>query len=411
MKTGDVLTVDIISLDHFGRGIAKKDNFIFFVSNALPLEIVDIKIVKVKKNIIEAEVCKYLKKSSDRVVVSCPFYEECGGCDLLHLNYNKQLDYKQNKVKEIMRKFANLDGDKVKDIKHANNCHYRNKVTFKVDDKIGFYKKKSNDIVEVKDCYISDERINKVVSLIRDTSNIKEIMVRASKYTNDLMMVVDGVLSREDLNFLKEYVTSIYVKENNKLRNIYGHDACYEKLRNYVYKILPDAFFQVNTDCAKLMYDQVKEYLSLDINDVVLDLYCGTGSIGIYISDVPKKVLGIEVNRDAITSALENAKINEVSNIDFICDKVENVVNKLDYIPNKIVVDPPRSGLDGKTVSYLNDSGADIIVYVSCDPVTLARDLKLLDNYEVIEITPFDMFSNTYHVECVCLLNLKKFED
>ena len=407
MKLGDVLLVEIISLDHFGRGVAKKDNFIFFVIDALPLEVVKIKVMKIKKNIVETQVCEYLKKSSDRVKPICPYYIECGGCDLMHLVYDKQLSYKENKVKEIMYKFAFLDSAKVKNIKHACNYHYRNKVTFKVDNKIGFYKKKSNDVVEIKDCYISDERINKVISLIKDISNIKEVMVRSSKYTDDLMVVINGVLSKEDFMSLKTYVSSIYVKENNKLKNIYGSDACYEKLGNYVYKILPDAFFQVNTDCARLMYDQVKEYLNLSENDFILDLYCGTGSIGIYISDVPKRVLGVEVNKDAITSAIYNAKLNKVNNIDFICDKVENVVNKLDYQPNKIVVDPPRSGLDSKTIYYLNNSKANIIVYVSCDPVTLARDLKLLDNYEVIEITPFDMFSNTYHVECVCLLKLR----
>ena len=182
------------------------------------------------------------------------------------------------------------------------------------------------------------------------------------------------------------------------------NDACYEVLGNYVYKILPDAFFQVNTDCALMLYNQVLEYLDLHQDDVVLDLYCGAGSIGIYISDIPKKILGVEVNADAFESAIVNAKINDISKIDFMCAKVEDIINSIDYYPNKIIVDPPRSGLDQKTIEYLNQSKAEILVYVSCDPVTLARDLKLLNNYEVLEITPFDMFSQTYHVECVVKL-------
>ena len=403
MKNGDLLTVSIASLDHFGRGITHYDNLIIFVDNALPKEEVLIKITKVKKKMLEARVVKYLKKSSNRVEPICPYYLECGGCDLMHLNYEEQLRYKENKVKEIMYKFARIS-DKVGKIKHALNYHYRNKVVFKVNNKIGFYKKGSNDLVAIENCYISDERINKVISLIKDTQKIKEIMIRASKNTNDVMLVVDGILSQADLDRLRGYVTSIYIKTNGNLKNIFGHDACYEVLGNYVYKILPDAFFQVNTDCALMLYNQVLEYLDLHQDDVVLDLYCGAGSIGIYISDIPKKILGVEVNADAFESAIVNAKINDISKIDFMCAKVEDIINSIDYYPNKIIVDPPRSGLDQKTIEYLNQSKAEILVYVSCDPVTLARDLKLLNNYEVLEITPFDMFSQTYHVECVVKL-------
>lgn len=410
MKCGDNLIVEIIGLDHFGRGIAKIDDKIIFVGNALPKEKVKIIVDKVKKNIVEASVLEYLETSSNRIEPVCPYFYECGGCDLMHLDYLHQLEYKENKVKEIMHKFAGIDNARIKNIMYSENAGYRNKATFKVDNGIGFYKKSSNDVVKIDSCYISNEKINKIIGLLHHTDKIKEIIIRASKYTNDCMLIIDGKLDDCDLNRVKEFVTSIYIKDGKSLKNIYGNDSLYEKLGDYVFKILPSAFFQVNTKCAEKMYDKVKEYLDLTKDDIVLDLYCGTGSIGIYISDTPKKVLGIEINDDAIKSARENAVINNVKNIEFICSPVEKIINNIDINPNKIVVDPPRAGLDKKTIEYLNKVKVDTLVYVSCDSVTLARDLKSLDAYEVKEITPFDMFSNTYHVECVTLLQKKSFE-
>ena len=406
------MIVKVLKMDHQGRGIAKVNDKAVFIYNALPDEVVDIRVIKENKKIMEAVVLKYIETSKKRINPICPYYLECGGCDLMHINYNDELEYKENKIRQIIEKFTTLPLQIIKPIVGNDNKNYRNKATFHVDSKIGYYSKKSFKIVDIDNCFIASKEINDILKNLKkiNLNNIYEIVIRTSKYLKDKMIILkfnNYINEEEIISKLKNIVDSIIIYQNKEYKTIYGKGFINDKIGDYIFKISPDSFFQVNTSQAKILYDKVLEYLNPNINDKVLDLYCGTGTIGIYVSKYVKSVKGIEINKYAVIDANYNKKINNVDNISFECldaSKVDKIKDKFD----SVIVDPPRSGLDKKAINYLINLKAKKIVYVSCDPVTLARDLEILkDYYNVKEITPVDMFSNTYHVECVCVLKLK----
>lgn len=387
------LEVEITNLDHFGRGIVKKEKPIF-IDNALVGEIVEIEITKDNKKYSEGRVIKYIKKSPLRVESNCPFYDKCGGCDLLHLSYQEQLKYKEIKVKEIIKKFSGLEC--IKEIVPTIQYNYRNKVTLHVKQKLGYYQKKSYDIINIDNCLIADERINDLIKKLNniDLNTITKITIRVS--SKESMLVIEG--GKLDITSFKEVDTIIV--DNQVLK---GRGYIIEEINNLKFVISPDSFFQVNRLGMINIYDQVLKYVDNDTN--VLDLYCGTGTIGIYLADKVNQVLGIEINKSAINDALMNKKINNLDNIDFKLGDVEDVLNNNSFKADCIVVDPPRAGLGNMVIKNIFKIQPQKLIYVSCDPVTLARDLNILkDKYNVVEITPFDMFSNTYHVECVCAL-------
>lgn len=404
-----IVTID--SLDHQGRGITHIDGKVMFVFNALEGEAVEAKILKVKKNIIEAKSIRILKESKDRIKSDCPYFGVCGGCDLLHMTYQKQLGYKENKVKEIMKKFAGITDKVLPIVPNEHSFYYRNKVIFKVDGGIGFYFKKSNQVVKIEKCLLLNQKMNELLFWIKenmDLKEVKEVMIRVSEYLESSMIVFDVTkdfkISQIPVPKLKR--TSILVKRDHLYEKVCGDDFIVEKVGEYQFKISPEAFFQVNTEQMKKLYKLVLDYSDLTGKENVLDLYCGTGTIGIFLSEKAKKVIGVEINKKAIEDANWNKEINHISNIDFVCGDVGSILKEKNFNADLVVVDPPRAGLDEKTVLELSKIKASKMIYVSCDPVTLARDIRRLSKiYEVINIIPVDMFSNTYHVECVCLLN------
>ena len=403
------MSYKITKLDHQGRGITKIDEKIVFVENALPSEEVEINIHNNKKKYMEANVVKYISKSDKRVESDCIYYDKCGGCDLRHIKYEDTLKFKEDKGKEVINKFTGLD-IKINPIIKTNPYNYRNKVSFKVDEVIGYYKKKTNDIIKIEKCLLLDERINIILEKISkiDLKNVINIIIRSSKNTNDIMIIfeVKGNFDLANISDLKE-VSSIIVKENNTYKTIYKLDNIYEKLDDLTFIISPESFFQVNTEGCLKLYNKVKEVLDLNENDNVLDLFCGTGTIGIYLSKYVKKVIGVEINKYAVLDANKNKELNKINNIEFICEDVNKIIDKFKDI-DVVVVDPPRSGLDKNMIDSLIKINPKQIAYVSCDPITLARDLKILsEEYEIKEITPVDMFPYTCHVECVCLLKSK----
>ena len=393
MKT---LEVEIMNLDHFGRGIARANKPIF-IDNALVGEVVEIEITKDKKKYSEGKVINYIKKSPLRVESDCPYYDKCGGCDLLHLSYEEQLKYKENKVKEIIKKFSNLEC--VNKIVPSVQYNYRNKVTLHVNKKVGYYQKKSYDIIAIDNCLIADNKINKLIKKLNniDLNTISKIMIRTSN--KEIMLVVEG----GSVNIaLFDEVDTIIV-DNKVLK---GKGYIINDVNNLKFVISPNSFFQVNQIGMFNIYNQVLKYV--DENTNVLDLYCGTGTIGIYLANKVNKVLGVEINSSAINDALLNKKVNNLTNIDFKLGDVGTILNNNNFKADCIVVDPPRAGLDNVAIKNIIKINPQKLIYVSCDPVTLARDLNILSNdYNVLEITPFDMFSNTYHVECVALLTKK----
>ena len=409
----------IEKLDNFGRGISHINNKIVFISNALGDEVVDATTTYSNKKFDEAKVNEIIEVSRMRIKPICPYFDICGGCNLLHMNYDDQLKFKYNKVKDIIFKYLK-ENIKVNDVIYSNQFNYRNKASFEVKEKLCYKMRKSTNLVDINYCYLLDKNINDIVHVLNNLNlkNINNITIRTGE--EDIMVIISGNPTQEIIDALKEKARSIYV--NDKL--VYGRSNIVSKIGNYEFFVSDKSFFQVNKYNVKNLYDKVLEYAELTGNENILDLYCGTGTIGIYLSKYAKSVIGIEVNEQAIFDAnvnknknnIENisficdttSNINNIENISFICDTTSNINNIVNNDFDVIIVDPPRSGLDKNTINFLINSKAKRIVYVSCDIMTLVRDLNILkQDYDIREITPVDMFPNTYHVECVCVLNLK----
>lgn len=392
----------IEKLDHYGRGITKLNNKTIFVENALPNEIVEIKINKEKKNFIEASVSKYIQKCNNRIEPKCPYYNLCGGCNIMHLSYADQLKFKQDKIENIINKYLNTKV-KINNIISSNtNEFYRNKVTFQVKENIGFYNNETYNIINVDKCIISNELINNSIKYLKKL-NLKDVTkITCRTGSNELMIIIETLNVNLDINPLKNIAHSIYFKRNNEYIHIFGKEYICETLGDYNFKISPDSFFQVNIDTCLKLYNKIKDYIGTNKN--VIDLYCGTGSIGIFVSN-RNRVIGIEINEEAIKDAKNNKKLNNIKNIDFICGDSGKKLKDLNFNPNIIIVDPPRNGLNKETLDNVLNFKVDQIIYVSCDPMTFVRDLNILNEYyDIKEITPFDMFPNTHHIENIAYM-------
>jgi len=390
----------IESLDHQGRGIAKQNEKVYFVDNAIEGEEVEVNILKTKKNICECEVTKYYKlNENDRIKPICPYYKDCGGCDIMHIkNQNK---YKKDKLNNIMNKYVDKTLE-IDEVVNLNNLNYRNKITLQVQNqKLGLYKKKSNQIVEIDNCYLAKESINDLIKIIKNEINLENVNQIVIKASTEIMVIF---YTNKNINInidpLKQKVHSIYIND----KKIFGKDKIIEKMDDYQFLVSPESFFQVNNEVATAMYNYINSLI--ENVDVLFDLYCGTGTIGIFLNKKAKKIIGIEINKSAINDANQNKELNKVKNTQFFCTDAANITNKTNLKPDAIIIDPPRSGLDKKMIDDIKKLKPKQIIYVSCDPMTLARDLKKFNEYEIKSIKGFDMFPNTYHVESVTLLEL-----
>ena len=394
------MEVKIDRLSDTGEGIGIFSNKVVFVPKSVVGDVVVVKNVREYKKYVVSDIDKIIVSGDDRCAVKCPYFDSCGGCQIMNIIYNKQLIYKKNKVINMFKKYGNVNVNP--QIVGTSQFNYRNKIVFSVvDGRLGLFKYRSHNVVKVNECLLVLDVINDVVKLINDNidlSLVKRVMIRASSF-NNLMVCFEGEVSNIDI--LKKYVDSIYV--NNVL--VFGKSKIVTKLGNYLFEVSNNSFFQVNYEQVIRLYDKVREYLPGF--GKVLDLYCGTGTIGIYVSDKCDSVIGIEINEDSVRDARCNKSLNNVKNIDFVCGDVEDVI-KDDVYFDSVIVDPPRAGLSSKTKDILLDIGSENIIYVSCDPMTLVRDINYLSSkYEVRDVTLFDMFPNTYHVESVVLLKKK----
>lgn len=406
--------VEIVSLDHQGRGIGKIDNKTVFVPNALPGEVVEVEITNEKKKFCEASVNRILQKATERIESICPYFSVCGGCDLLHISYEEQLKYKQAKIVDIMKRYCQVNFD-IKNIISSNVFHYRNKVVFHVSNgKIGYYKEKSNKLIEIDTCLLVDKKINAIYNCIQKANldNIEDIIIRYGLRTNEIMVilnVIGNINEKMWINLLKDKVSSIILANKNNFKTIFGKDYIIEKLFDYQFIITNNSFFQVNTLQTEKLYSKAIEYADIKDNETVLDLYCGTGTIGILASKYAKKVIGIEINEEAVKSANKNKELNNIKNIEFYVGDTGKILSKHHYKVDTVIVDPPRAGLNNQAIKEILDIHPKKIVYVSCDPMTLARDLNLLsETYDIKELTPVDMFPNTAHIECIVKAFCKK---
>ena len=388
--------VKIFDIDNQGRGIGRLNNKIIFIPNTLIDEIVEVEITLEKKDYLEGKVIKYIKKSNIRIDEKCKY--NCGGCNLLHIKYTNQLVLKQKIINDIFNKFIKEDIKINKIIKSDIEEYYRNKITLHVkDNKIGLYEYKTNNLIEIDECLLVDKKINNIIKELKqyNLSNNNTIIIKST--SNNTMLVIDNKIDNiENIN-----VDTIICK--NKV--IKGTGYIEESINDYKYLISKESFFQINKKQTEKLYDLVLKYAHLTGKENVLDLYCGTGTIGLYVAKNAKKVIGVELNKEAIEMANKNKELNNIENIEFICDDAKNIIKKLKYNPDLIILDPPRSGLYKGMIEDILKFNSKKIIYVSCNPITLVRDLnQLKEKYNIIEVQPLDMFPNTYHVECVSVL-------
>ncbi len=402
--------VTIEKQDHFGRGIAHLDQKIMFVERALPKETCQIEIVQSKKNYQLAQIVKLETSSIERCESICPYYSKCGGCELLHQTYSGQLRFKNQKIEEILTKYAQIDPKVIQPILASNPIRYRNKVTLHIEkDKIGYYEAKSHRLIEVSDCLLLDAQLVEVMQLlqefIKDHHELKSAMIKVGRKTKEVMLAVTGKTNRDHLKqFFQNKVTTLLY--NHKI--LFGRPYITSQVFNQTFEITEESFFQVNNDMIERLYQVVIELVQSLRSQEVLDLYCGTGTIGLLVSPFVQKVIGVEIVQEAVASAKRNKKRNHISNVSFIEGQVEKSLSILTKQIDTVIVDPPRSGLDSFTVQKLLEVRPQNVIYVSCDPMTLARDLnKLQKEYDVNLVRPVDMFPNTHHVESIVLLSCK----
>ena len=394
------MEIKIERLDDLGRGIGYVDGIITFVPSTIPGDIVDAKITKQHKKYKEAEVVRYLKFSEQRIPAPCPFFADCGGCTLQPLTYEDTIKYKVVKVKNLfLKKGVSIDPQVIINPKPYN---YRNKISLKViNGKIGFYQVMSNNLVNITECLISDKALNKCLKLL-SSFNIKNgnIVIRCNQKGEILIIIT----SKDQLNiasdFFKKYLNLRGIIINNKL--VYGADYFMEEINGIQYKVSYDAFFQVNPYVASQLFAVVKN--NINPGDKVVDLYSGVGTLSLNAALVAERVFGIEIVENAVKDAQYNALINDISNVTFLLGDASKLPN-LNINFNKLIVDPPRSGLSKELVETILDVKPKNIIYVSCDPATLVRDYKLLEEaYAIKKSYVLDMFSYTYHVETILIL-------
>ncbi len=393
----------IESLDYFGRGIAHIDNKIVFVYNALPNELVNIKIINNKKRFSEAIVTKYLKTSPKRIDSICPYFNKCGGCQLLNLNYEDTLNFKLNKVKELLTK-NKINVNNLEIINNENNYYYRNKLSLKIiNEEIGFYENKTHNLISISKCFIANNNINTVIDNYK-LLNIKngDLIIRCNSNNEILLIINSQDKLNIDINNLKEKIKLIGIVYNNE--TIYGNNFYYERIYHKLFKISYDAFFQVNSYITTKIFQELENNLKDSKN--VLDLYCGVGTLSIIASNYAN-VIGVEIIPNAVLDATYNAKLNN-SSAKFVLGDVAKTVSKLEIDFDTLILDPPRSGIDKNTINFILSKLPSKIIYISCDVATLIRDIKLLEfKYELISYKIFDMFSYTYHLESFVVLNLR----
>ena len=440
--------VEIIDTGYKGEGIAKIDDFTIFIPNAIKGEKIKIKIIKVLTSYAFGKIIEIIEPSKNRLESDCSTYKRCGGCNLRHVKYDETLKIKQNLVQSLVNKTLK-NKIKVKEtIGMENPYYYRNKAQFPIGkDKennvvMGVFANRTHEIIPIEECFIQNKEIQKLskfilefikendISVYDETSRkglIRHIVTKIGIKTNEIMciIVINGkkIPKEKELTMqiikkfpnVKTIVKNINTKNTNvimgeKNEKIYGDGYIEDKLGEYTFKISPHSFYQVNPVQAEKLYSIGVEAANINKEDVVFDLYCGIGTISLFMAKYAKKVYGVEIVEQAIKDAKENAKINNIKNTEFIAGDtkliLDDLINNKNIIPNVVMVDPPRKGLDNRSVENILKIMPNRFVYISCNPATLVRDLaKFEEMYEIKSIQPVDMFPFTAHVECVCVLN------
>lgn len=442
--------VEIIDHGFEGEGIAKIDGFTIFVPNTLKGEKVKILIVKVLKSHAFGKVIELLTTSPKRAIVDCTTYKRCGGCDLRHIQYEETLKIKQNMVQSLVNKTLKTKIKVQETLGMEEPYCYRNKAQYPVGKSkegkpiIGVFANRTHEIIPIEHCFIQDPQSEKlakfIVKWVEENSIsvydektrqglLRHIVTKIGKKSKEMMciLVINGrkIPKEKELvnkileNFpeIKTIVKNINTQNTNVIlgkenSNLYGNGYITDQLGDYIFKISPLSFYQVNPIQAEKLYNLAIEKAKISKDDILFDLYCGIGTISLFMANQAKKVYGIEIVEEAVKDAKENAKLNGISNVEFIAGDVQKIVDQLIHkekiIPSMVMVDPPRKGLDAKTIENILEIHPKKLAYISCNPATLIRDLAILEKYyEISFLKPVDMFPFSKHVEVVTVLNRK----
>lgn len=448
VKKGDIIEVQISGLGSSGEGVGRYNGFTVFVKNALPEEIVQAEIVLVKKNYAVGVLKQLIKAASERTEPICPVYEECGGCQLQHLSYAGQLKMKQQQVLDALTRIGHLDVEVLPVIGCSNPWNYRNKMQFpaavNAEGKIniGCYAAATHSVIDTGSCLIQKEANNEVLTTVRKWMQrfgisaydektgkglVRHVMSRVGVHSGEVMAVLitsayDIPHKKELIEWLEKYVPGLVsvvqninkkptnVVMGSKTRVLYGRPTITDSLGALSFNISAQSFFQVNSEQAEKLYNKALEYAALNGNETVVDVYCGTGTISLYLAKHAAQVYGIEIVPPAIEDAKKNAADNNCHNAEFILgDAAEKLPELLaqGVQPDVVIVDPPRAGCEQKVLQAIADVKPKRIVYVSCNPASLARDLAYLAerDYKALAAQPVDMFPMTSHVETVVSLS------
>lgn len=447
VKKGDIIEIEITGLGSSGEGVGKYEGFTVFVPGALPEEKVSAKITLVKKSYSTGCLLKVIEASAERVEPACPIYKQCGGCQLQHLSYAGQLAVKREQVQAALSRIGHLDIEALPVLGCANPWNYRNKMQFPAavnangSLEIGCYALNTHSVINTPNCLIQKEANNQVLEAVRqwmeqyhvsaydETTGkgvVRHVMSRVGVHSGEIMAVlVTSVYeipkSAELINVLKAQVPGLVsiiqninkkttnIIMGNKTRTLWGKPTIKDSLGALHFNISAQSFFQVNSEQAEVLYDKALEFAALTGKETVVDVYCGTGTISLYMARQAKKVYGIEIVAPAIEDAKINAQENGLSNAEFMCGDAAVELPKLlstGVQPDVIMVDPPRAGCEEKVLAAMVGVQPERIVYVSCNPASLARDLAYLEQngYRTVKVQPVDMFPATHHVENVALV-------
>jgi 23S rRNA (uracil1939-C5)-methyltransferase len=450
VQKNDYIDVVFEDLTHDGAGVAKVDGYPLFVPNGLPGEKAKIKVIKVNKGYGIGRLIELYNKSPYRVEIPSDETNKYGGCQLEHISYEGQLKFKENQVRQVLARIGKLEDIQVHSILGMDNpWHYRNKAQVPVGEKdgkliAGFFKPRSHEIVDTDESLIQLPEINDAVQTVKEICNelripaydegshkgvVRHIMARYGTQTGELMVViitrtidipnksklVDEIVAR--LPKVKSIVHNINSKRTNvilgeKTTVLWGKEVIYDYIGDVKFAISALSFYQVNPVQTKVLYDKALDYASLSGEESVIDAYCGIGTISLFLAQKAKKVFGVEVVPEAIEDAKRNAELNGITNAEFAAGEAEVVIPnwyKEGNSADVLVVDPPRKGCDEALLNTIIEMKPKKVVYVSCNPATLARDLRILEDggYKTLEVQPVDMFPHTTHVECVSQLVLK----
>ncbi len=434
--------LDITSQGSGGEGVARLDGYTLFVSGGITGDKVRARVTKLNKNYGFAKILEIVEPSKNRTKPLCPAFYECGGCQLMNMTYESQCDFKRQTVKDALLRIGGIECE-VDFVPCEKVTHYRNKMVFPFSPKgeWGFYKSGSHEVVPLKDCPLGDSLNKEVLNFIKDFASehnisfynekmhsgiLRRVFTRVSAQTDEMMVVISAnadLLPHSDkltdgLSALSPRITSIILNINKQRTNLvlgdrnitlFGKDKLTDTLLELKYEISPHSFFQINHLQTEKLYAKALEYAELDKAQTVFDLYCGIGTISLSAAKYAKNVVGVEIVPPAIENAKKNASDNNITNTEFYCSSAEDITPELidnGINPDTVILDPPRKGSDEKTLGAIVKAQPKRIVYVSCNPATLARDLKYLEEngYKTAEVTAYDMFPNTSHIECVVQL-------